>query len=56
LPRKSDLALITQQQLEQLVDRYNNTPRKCARPWRYSMPSLNVLHFNRESTPRLSPE
>jgi transposase, IS30 family len=29
LPRKSDLALITQQQLEQLVDRYNNTPRKC---------------------------
>jgi IS30 family transposase len=29
LPRKSDLALITQQHLDHLIDRYNNTPRKC---------------------------
>ena len=29
LPRKSDLALITQRQLNHLIDRYNNTPRKC---------------------------
>ena len=29
LPRKSDLALISQQQLDQLIDRYNSTPRKC---------------------------
>ena len=29
LPRKSDLACITQQQLDRLIDRYNNTPRKC---------------------------
>lgn len=29
LPRKSDLAIIDQHQLDALVDRYNNTPRKC---------------------------
>jgi IS30 family transposase len=29
LPRKSDLARITQLQLDQLIDRYNSTPRKC---------------------------
>jgi IS30 family transposase len=29
LPRKSDLATITQDQLDDLVARYNDTPRKC---------------------------
>jgi len=29
LPRKSDLATVTQRQLDRLIDRYNNTPRKC---------------------------
>jgi transposase, IS30 family len=29
LPRRSDLARIPQQQLDHLIDRYNNTPRKC---------------------------
>lgn len=29
LPRKSDLAHVTQQQLDHLIHRYNNTPRKC---------------------------
>lgn len=29
LPRKADLAAITQQQLDQLAERYNQTPRKC---------------------------
>src|SRR5262245_1860649 len=29
LPRKSDLVRITQRQLDHLIDRYNNTPRKC---------------------------
>lgn len=29
LPRKSDLASITQEQLDELVAKYNNTPRKC---------------------------
>jgi transposase, IS30 family len=29
LPRKSDLAAITQKQLDALIDRYNATPRKC---------------------------
>lgn len=29
LPRKSDMATIDQNQLKRIVDRYNNTPRKC---------------------------
>ena len=29
LPRKSDLATITEEQLRDLVEAYNNTPRKC---------------------------
>jgi IS30 family transposase len=29
LPRKSDLATITQRYLDELTDRYNSTPRKC---------------------------
>lgn len=29
LPRKADLATITQEQLDQLAERYNQTPRKC---------------------------
>lgn len=29
LPRKSDLATIDQQQVQDLVERYNDTPRKC---------------------------
>ncbi len=29
LPRKADLAAITQEHLDELTDRYNNTPRKC---------------------------
>jgi len=51
LPRKTDLATISDRRFEQLVQLYNNTPRKCLD---YRTPAEvfweKLLHFKREST------
>lgn len=56
LPRKTDLADLTDDRFTELVRAYNNTPRKCLG---YRTPSEmfwdQVLHFKRESTSRPSP-
>ena len=57
LPRKTDLAQVSQERFAQLVQAYNHTPRKCLD---YQTPAevfINqVLHLKCESTFRLSPE
>ena len=53
LPRRIDLAKITPADLDQLVVSYNTTPRACLRyrtPAEVLRRTLNLLHFNREST------
>jgi IS30 family transposase len=56
LPRKTDLAAITTPRFNQLVQAYNNTPRKCLD---FQTPAeafiRQVLHFKCESASRLSP-
>ena len=56
LPRKTDLADLTDDRFTELVLAYNNTPRKCLG---YQTPAEmfwnHVLHFKRESTSRPSP-
>lgn len=56
LPRKTDLATLSQQQFNTLIAIYNNTPRKCLD---YQTPAevfcQQLLHFKCESTSRLSP-
>ena len=53
LPRRTDLTALSVDQLKALIDRYNDTPRKCLA---YRTPNevfsriVNVLHFKREST------
>lgn len=51
IPRKTDLAILTQQRLADLICAYNNTPRKCL-DWRTPAEVFlgYVLHFKREST------
>ena len=57
LPRKTDLAAVPQARFTQLIQAYNNTPRKCLA---YRTPAeifwASVLHLKCESTFRLSPE
>jgi IS30 family transposase len=57
LPRKTDLATLSQAQFDATLAIYNNTPRKCLD---YRTPaevfSSKLLHFKCESTFRLSPE
>ena len=57
LPRKTDLATLSDERFARLVQVYNNTPRKCLR---YNTPAEvfwnHVLHFKCESTFRPSPE
>ena len=57
LPRKTDLAELSDGRFVQLLQAYNNTPRKCLG---YSTPaeifSNQVLHLKCESTFRPSPE
>ncbi|MEX0761213.1 MAG: IS30 family transposase [Dehalococcoidia bacterium] len=52
LPRKTDLAGLPEERFTELVQAYNNTPRKCLG---YQTPAEvfwnNVLHFKCESTP-----
>jgi IS30 family transposase len=56
LPRKTNLASLTEQEFNQLIAAYNNTPRKCLD---YRTPAevfcQQLLHFKCESTSRLSP-
>ena len=55
LPRKTDLANLSDEQLNHLVAIYNNTPRKCLS---FQTPAevfiKQLLHFKCESTSRLS--
>jgi IS30 family transposase len=57
LPRKTDLATLSDHRLLGLVHCYNHTPRKCLN---YKTPAEvfchNLLHLKRESTFRLAPE
>jgi transposase, IS30 family len=56
LPRKTDLAILSDQRLISLVRSYNHTPRKCLN---YKTPAEvfchDLLHFKCESTCQLSP-
>jgi transposase, IS30 family len=51
LPRKTDLAAVSKNQLDQLLLAYNNTPRKCL-DWLTPAQAFCrfLLHFEREST------
>ena len=55
LPRKTDLACITPHQLRRLAQSYNHTPRKCLDFRTPAEVFLKALHFECESTCRLSP-
>jgi IS30 family transposase len=57
LPRKTDLATLTADRFCHLLALYNATPRKCL-DWKTPGEafSAQLLHFERESTFRLSPE
>lgn len=51
LPRKTDLATLTRERFEKLIQLYNNTPRKCLdfqSPAEFFWDKL--LHFKCEST------
>ena len=53
LPRKSDLAIISQEQIDKLVLQQNHTPRKCLQyrtPAEVFLANFNPLHFKREFT------
>jgi IS30 family transposase len=56
LPRKTDLATLKPQQIQQLARLYNNTPRKCLDFQTPAEVFLKVLHFECESTFPLSRE
>ncbi len=56
LPRKTDLAAVSNQRFAELVRAYNNTPRKCLGFLTPAEVFWNqVLHFKCESTFRLPP-
>jgi IS30 family transposase len=55
LPRKTDLAALTPDQLMALARRYNHTPRKCLDFQTPAEVFSQALHFKCDSTPRLSP-
>jgi len=58
LPRKTDLATLSALEFNRAVAAYNQTPRKCLgfqTPAQVFFRHLELLHFKRECTPRLSP-
>jgi len=55
LPRKTDLAILTADQIIALARRYNHTPRKCLDFQTPAEVFSKLLHFKCESTYRLSP-
>lgn len=50
LPRKTDLSLLTPQQIHQIALLYNHTPRKCLGFKTPAEAFAKALHFNYEST------
>lgn len=55
LPRKTNLDDISDETIDKLVSRYNNTPRKCLGFQTPAEAFLKPLHFKCESTPGTSP-
>jgi IS30 family transposase len=58
LPSKADPARLSTYNFNTLIRRYNSTPRKCLgfkTPSEVFMQIVQSLHFNRDSTSRLSP-
>jgi IS30 family transposase len=55
MPRKTDLATLPNSRFRNLVAAYNNTPRKCLDFRTPAETFSKVLHFECESTSRLSP-
>ena len=58
LPTKLNPNELSQQAFDAIIANHNNTPRKCLgfkTPAELFNQQLNKLHFNRESTPQLSP-
>lgn len=55
IPRKTDLATLSNSRFRDLVAAYNNTPRKCLDFRTPAESFAQVLHFECESTSRLSP-
>jgi IS30 family transposase len=55
LPRKTNLDAISNDTIDKLVSRYNNTPRKCLGFQTPAETFLQPLHFKCESTPGSSP-
>lgn len=55
LPRKTNLDEISDETIDNLVSRYNNTPRKCLGFQTPTEVFLKPLHFKCESTPGTSP-
>jgi IS30 family transposase len=55
IPRKTDLATLSEADLDILIAAYNNTPRKCL-AWRTPAEAFidQLLHFKRDSTSPLS--
>ena len=52
IPRKTDLATLSQHDLDRIARKHNNTPRKCLdyqTPAESFLQHLNALHFNCES-------
>ena len=54
LPRKTNLDALSNQAIDKLVSRYNNTPRKCLGFQTPAETFLKPLHFKCESTPETS--
>jgi transposase, IS30 family len=54
LPRKTNLELISNHDIDSIASRYNNTPRKCL-GFKTPAEAFQPLHFKCESTPRPSP-
>ncbi len=55
LPRKTNLDTVSNDALDKLVSKYNNTPRKCLGFQTPAETFLQPLHFKCESTPGSSP-
>ena len=55
MPRKTNLDQISDETIDTLISRYNNTPRKCLGFQTPAEAFLNPLHFKCESTPGTSP-
>lgn len=55
LPRKTNLDAVSNDAIDKIVSRYNNTPRKCLGFQTPAETFLQPLHFKCESTPGSSP-